>query len=90
MAIPLYRWGAVLLVSFLWFPPASYPAGPAPTKEQLQQYQQLPKAEREAILRSLGGKTREQADQGSSAVPDLSDPRLSGSNAVTVFAPGML
>ena len=53
MAIPLYRWGAVLLVSLLWFPPASYPAGPAPTKEQLQQYQQLPKAEREAILRSL-------------------------------------
>jgi protein involved in polysaccharide export with SLBB domain len=90
MVIPLYRWGAVLLVSFLWFPPASYPAGPAPTKEQLQQFQQLPKAEREAILRSLGGKTRESVDPGSSAVTDVPDSRISGPDAGTVIDPGKL
>ncbi len=87
MVIPLYRWGAVMLVPFLWFPPASYPAGPAPTKEQLRQFQQLPKAEREAILRSLGGKTREPLDSGSSAVTDVPDSRKSGPDADTVIDP---
>ncbi|MCR4301078.1 MAG: SLBB domain-containing protein, partial [Sulfuricaulis sp.] len=90
MVIPLYRWGVVLLVSFLWFPPASYPAGSAPTKEQLQQFQQLPKAEREAILRSLQGKTREPIDQETSTVPAMPDSRISDSGTVTVIDPSIL
>lgn len=90
MAIPLYRWGAVLFVSLLWFPNASHPADTAPTKEQMQQFQQLPKAEREAILRSLQGKKREQLDQGLTAVPDNSGSRITESDAVTGIDPRLL
>ena len=90
MAIPLYRWGAVLFVLPLWFPLASYPADTAPTKEQMQQFQQLPKAEREAILRSLQGKTREPVGQGSTAVPNNSGSRITESNAVSVIDPRLL
>ena len=90
MVIRWYRWAAVLVTFLSWLAPASYSAAPTPTQEQWQQFQQLPQAERDALLRALQGSTSAPAGKAAPGIPNVSGTRPAEPAPVTVVEPPLL